>query len=44
MDYYSYNGGEWSNFYGKAPVKKAKAEAIKKTQKENPKTVLKIDQ
>ena len=27
MDYYSYNGGEWSNFYGKAPVKKL----IKKT-------------
>lgn len=22
MDYYSYNGGEWSNFFGKAPVKK----------------------
>ena len=27
MDYYSYNRGEWSNFYGKAPVKKL----IKKT-------------
>lgn len=24
MDYYSYNGGPWSNFYGKAPIKKAK--------------------
>lgn len=24
MDYYSYNGGPWSNFYGKGPQKKAK--------------------
>ena len=24
MDYYSYNGGPWSNLYGKAPQKKAK--------------------
>lgn len=22
MDYYSYNGGPWSNFYGKTPQKK----------------------
>ena len=22
MDYYSHNGGPWSNFYGKGPVKK----------------------
>jgi 2-(3-amino-3-carboxypropyl)histidine synthase len=22
MDYYSHNGGPWSNFYGKAPIKK----------------------
>lgn len=24
MDYYSYNGGPWSNLYGKAPQKKGK--------------------
>lgn len=24
MDYYSYQGGPWSNFYGKALVKKSK--------------------
>ena len=24
MDYYSFNGGPWSNFHGKAPQKKAK--------------------
>ena len=24
MDYYSYNGGPWSNFYGKAPQKKVR--------------------
>ena len=23
MDYYSYEGGPWSNFYGKAPIKKS---------------------
>ncbi len=28
MDFYSFNGGQWSNFYGKAPVKK-----VKKTEK-----------
>ena len=35
MDYYSYKGGPWSNFYGKAPVKKqkpAKAEPKVKLQ------------
>ena len=39
MDFYSFNGGQWSNFYGKAPVKK-----LKKTEKQNPKTVLKIEE
>jgi len=24
MDYYSYNGGPWSNMYGKAPQKKVR--------------------
>lgn len=29
MDYYSYNGGPWSNFYGKAPQKKGEGTKIK---------------
>lgn len=24
MDYYSYEGGPWANFYGKGPIKKSK--------------------
>lgn len=37
MDYYSYNGGPWSNFHGKAPQKK------QKLSKNEPKVKLELD-
>ncbi len=39
MDFYSLNGGPWSNFYGKAPVKPAK-----KIIKSKAKVQLKMDE
>jgi hypothetical protein len=38
MDYYSYTGGPWSNFYGKAPQKKSKM------VKNEPKIKLRLDE
>jgi 2-(3-amino-3-carboxypropyl)histidine synthase len=44
MDFYSLNGGEWSNFYGKAATKKHKGETNKiQIPKETPKIILKMD-